>query len=226
MQTEVSTLIIEDEPMLAEWSLRWLEKTFRHVRGHIASDAEAALRIARDVRPELVLLDIGLPGADGLELVPPLRQVVPRARILVLSGQIEPFAVYRVLSADVNGFVDKPSSIDVLARAIRTVLAGGAFYSPAFTEVRREALDAPESFQKILSPREQHVLQSMASGCTDAEIAEQADISPHTVAVHRKSLRRKLDAHSDRELLAYALRWGIRPLSCRGRATPRKRPDA
>ena len=215
---EEPILIIEDERILADWMAGWLRNTLRAGEVHIAADSETGLELAREMKPRLILLDIGLPRADGLELIPSLRRLVPRARILVLSAQIEPYAVYRVMSSGVNGFVDKPAGADVLERAVRTVLAGKTFYSPAFQAVREELLDSPHSFQKILSRREQQVLQRMASGWSDQAIAEHAGISPQTVAAHRKSMRNKLDAHSDRELLAYALRWGIRPLSRRDSA--------
>jgi len=94
---------------------------------------------------------------------------------------------------------------------VQQVLNGQSFFSPGFLAVRQQYLALTEVFHKILSDREQEVLRLVAAGFSDQEIAQQCGTAEQTVGAHRKNLRRKLDAHSDRELLAYARRWGLSP---------------
>ncbi len=176
-----------------------------------AGATTAAQALAAQPRPDLVLLDIERPGGDGLDLIAPLRRKLPRVKILILSSHFDPYTVYRVLQGGVQGYVEKRSPLSVLLEAVRRVLKGQSYFSSTFVAVQTQYLDAAEAFHKILSEREQQVLRFMSEGLCDADIARHCAITELTVSTHRKHIRTKLDAHSDRELLAYARRWGLGP---------------
>jgi DNA-binding NarL/FixJ family response regulator len=178
-----------------------------------AGNVTEALVVAAGVRPDLVLLDIKMPGACGWHLIAPLREILPAVQIVMLSAFLDPFTVLRVLESRVDGYVEKGCQLSVLLEAIHCVRHGGTFFSPGFAVAKSLVLGSAEAFHKILSQREQEILRLVARGLSDDAIALHRSISVHTVATRRKRIRAKLDVHSDRELLAYAQRWG---LACKG----------
>ncbi|TAN38393.1 MAG: response regulator transcription factor [Verrucomicrobia bacterium] len=206
-----SVMIVEDEQLLADLLSACLASQLNLSIVGCARCAAEAYPLATQTQPELILLDIQLPGTSGLEMIAPLRAVVPTVKILMLSAYMDPHTIYRVIQSDVQGYVEKPSPLSVVTEAVQRVLAGCVFFSPGFLAVRKQYLASAEAFHKILSTREQEVLRLVVGGFSDPEIAAQCRISEHTVSVHRKNTRRKLDVHSDRELLAYARRWGLGP---------------
>ena len=210
---KTAVLIVVDERLLAELLARSLAEHSLLKIGGIAGTGEEALRLAAGVRPGLVLLGYELPGMSGLELMAPLRAAAPAARIVVLCGRLNPYVVHQVLRHDADGCVEKRLPYEALARAVTQVLDGASVFSPGFLAVKRKYLDSADAFHKILSDREQEVLRLVATGLSDREIAEACRISVGTVVAHRRNLRRKLDAHSDRDLLAYARQWGLGPKS-------------
>jgi DNA-binding NarL/FixJ family response regulator len=206
-----SVMIVEDEQLLADLLSARLASQLNLSIAGCASCAAEAYRLATQTQPELILLDIQLPGTSGLEMIAPLRAIVPTARILMLSAYMDPHTIYRVIQSDVQGYVEKPSPLSVVTEAVQNVLNGQVFFSPAFLAIRQQYLASPEAFHKILSDREQEVLRLVAAGFGDQEIGARCGVTEQTVGVHRKNIRRKLDAHSDRDLLAYARRWGLGP---------------
>lgn len=204
-------LIVHDEQLLAELLAATLTRDEGLRVSGLADNAAAALELAAQARPDLVLLDSEMPGGNGLDLIAPLRQKLPKVKILILSACFDPCTVYRVLQSGVQGYVEKPSALQVLLEAVRRVLKGHTFFSARFMAVQTQYLEAAEAFHKILSNRQQEILYFMSAGLCDADIAQQCDISELTVSTHRKHIREKLTLHSDRELLAYARRWGLGP---------------
>ncbi|MCX7006352.1 MAG: response regulator transcription factor [Kiritimatiellaeota bacterium] len=210
-------MIVDDDRMLAELLTSVLDRKLEVcVVGHAAMAAEA-VPLAKQTQPGLILLDIELPDGNGLDLIAPLQEALPDVKIVVLSSHFDPFTVYRVLRGGVQGYVEKPSPVSALVAALQRVLDGYTFFSPVFIGVKQQCLAAADAFHKILSEREQNILRLMAAGLSDEEIARHCELSQTTVVVHRKNMRDKLDVHSDRELLAYARRWGLSPT---GPATP------
>jgi two-component system, NarL family, response regulator LiaR len=202
-------MIVEDERLLAELlASRLARQPGLRVVG-CAGDGAAALPMASETRPDLILLDIGLPDVDGLSLIAPLREAVPKVKIIRFSSHVEPHAMCRAIEGNVQGYVEKPYPFAMLADAVKRVLEGGTFFSPGFIDAKRQLLESPDAYHKILSDREQEVLKLVVAGLSDEEIGSRCKISAHTVAAHRKSMRRKVEAHTDRELIAYARRWGL-----------------
>ena len=209
--TKPALLIVDDEHLLAELLATTLAREEGLRVTGIADTAAAALVLAAQARPDLVLLDSEMPGGSGLDLIAPLRQQLPKVKIIILSAHFDPCTVYRVLQCGVQGYVEKPSALQVLLEAVRRVLKGRTFFSARFIAVQTQYLEAAEAFHKILSDRQQEILYFMSEGMCDAAIAQHCKISELTVSTHRKHMREKLTLHSDRELLAYAHRWGLGP---------------
>lgn len=206
----MAVMIVDDDRLMATLLTACLkEKPGIQVVGCAGGEAEA-LSLAARKKPDLILLDIELPGTDGVDLVPLLRREAPKTKIIMLSGHCDAYTIYRVMQVRVQGYVDKPNPIEMVIEAIDRVLKGGTFFSPTFTEGKHALLESPEGFHRILSHREQEVMRWVRDGISDAKIAMKHGISAQTVAAHRKNIRRKLDLHSDREIVAYARRWGIR----------------
>lgn len=210
-------MMVGDEQMFAELLASTLTRELGLRMNGRADTTQAALALATQSRSDLVLLDIEMAGGKGLDLIAPLRQKLPRVKIIILSSHSDPYTVYRVLQSDVQGYMEKNNPLCVLLEAVRRVLNGQSFFSPNFAAVKAQYLDSAEAFYKILSDCEQEIMWLMASGLSDAAIARHRDISEQTVSAHRKNMRMKLAAHSDRELLAYARRWGLGP---QGPASP------
>ena len=174
-----------------------------------AANGEAGWKLCLATRPDLVLVDIELPGLDGLELAKRLLAQLPGIRLLAMSGLMDPYTIWRVCQSGVHGYIVKTQSGESLVQAVRQVAEGGGFFSPVFQKIKDEWLAQPEAFQKILSNREQEVLRFVVAGWDDARVAAELGITATTVAAHRKHIRQKTGLHSDRDLVAYARRWGI-----------------
>lgn len=174
-----------------------------------ATDGEAGWELCLAQRPDVALVDIELPKLDGLELVRRLREKLTAVRLLVISGQMDPYTVWRVIQSGADGYLEKASNTESLVEAIRTVAQGGTYFSSGFQEVKQHWLSQPEAFQKILSDREQEVLRRVVAGWDDERIGRHLNITASTVEVHRKHIRRKLELHNDRELVRYARIWGL-----------------
>jgi two-component system NarL family response regulator len=202
-------MIVDDAHMFVQLlSMLFRSDEQLQVVGTAGNPAEA-LELATQTAPDLVLLDIKMPGGSGLDMIAPLRETVPCIKILMLSAFLDPFTVQQVVGNDVDGYVEKISPLSVLQEAVHCVRQGGSYFSPGFLALQKTLLNTPEAFHKILSVREQKLLQLLSLGLNDAEIADKNGISVHTVVTSRKRIRGKLNLHSDRALLSYARRWGL-----------------
>ena len=202
-------LLVEDDSLLASLLTDWIK---RHPNWEIAAharDGREALRMAAEQPFDLILLDISLPGMDGFSVVRELAADKKHPPIIMLTCHSDPFTIQRVHELKVAGYINKVSSLEVLDRAIETVLNGGKFFDEIYLQ-SASSLNQPESFHKILSDREIEILGLVANGDSDEVIATSLGISRFTVSTHRRNIRAKLGAHSDRDLMQYARRWGIR----------------
>jgi DNA-binding NarL/FixJ family response regulator len=204
----VRVALVEDQQMLAKLLGGWLarQRCFEFI-GCAESGAKARL-LCLAANPEVVVVDIELPDG-GLELGRELVRKIPALRVVSVSGQTDPYTVWRVRESGMHGFVDKGQDLSSLIKAILAVASGATYFSSVFNDVEKERLGQADAFHKILSEREQTVLQGVAAGCSDPVMADRFDLCVSTVAVHRKHIRQKLELHSDRELVAYARHWGL-----------------
>jgi len=205
----VRIVIVDDERLVAEALKTWLSsQTNCSVVGYAARGDEGhALCLA--TRPNIALLDIELPGMNGLDLAEALLAELPDTRVLMMSGLMDPHTIWRVRQIGAHGYIDKTQSLATLSTAIQTVLRGERYFSPVFQEVQAQWLAQPDSFQKVLSDREQEILKLVVNGWQDQRIGKKLSIAPETVAFHRKNIRKKLKLHSDRDMVAYGRLWGF-----------------
>lgn len=170
-----------------------------------AGNAAETLDLLETVRPDVLLLDLYLPGATGVSLVNDVRRLHPGVKIVMVSGQATMAAVHASLQAGVSAFVRKDDEVEELVKAIRAAVAGQRYLSPYLAQSAYEAYidgTAGENQQKIagLTEREREVIQLAATGLTSAEIAEQLYISHRTVETHRARAMQKLGLRNEVEL--------------------------
>ena len=177
-----------------------------------AADGQEALRKARELSPDIVLMDIDLPKLNGLAVTEMLRKELPKIKVLILSMHSNTEYVVRIIQSGARGFVLKEAPAEELVRAIEMVNAGEAYFSP---DVARVALNkfvqgvgtSPET--PVLTNREREVLMLIADGLSNKEIACQLDVGVRTVETHRERIMRKLDIHSVAGLTKYAITCGL-----------------
>lgn len=179
-----------------------------------AADAQEALAQVRASRPDVALMDIGLPGMDGLTATREVVAASPATRVLILTQHENREYVLPALKAGAAGYVLKRAPDDTLIRAIRAVYAGDTYLDPRVSEVlvdnlRRQATGAPTDPYDILTEREREVLVLLAQGKTYQEIAETLFVSVKTVDFHRANLMRKLALDNRAELVRFALERGL-----------------
>ena len=180
-----------------------------------AADGREAIDAARRLRPDIILIDIAMPGLGGLEATVEIRKENPDARILVLSQYDDREYVRRFLKLGVSGYVLKKAAGSALTAAIRAVHQGGLVLDPegAREAVRDESNGAPGPGDadpyEALTDREKQVLKLVAEGRTNKEVAEMLAVSVKTAMSHREHIMQKLDLHSRTELIKFALRKGV-----------------
>lgn len=179
-----------------------------------AADGREAIDLAQRLEPDVILMDVAMPGLGGLEATLEIRRRVPRAKILVLSQYGEPEYVRRFLKAGVSGYVLKKAAGADLVSAIRAVMRGGLVLDPevARTAVQEagtaEEAEPPNAYES-LTDREKQVLKLVAEGRTNKEIADLLGISVKTAMSHREHVMLKLQLHNRTELVRFALRHGV-----------------
>ena len=169
-----------------------------------------ALRVCAQVRPRLVILDLVLPELNGLEVLRQLWAESREVRVLVYSGVENRELILETLRERPHGFVHKRDALATLREALRTVTAGGSFLTPFATELL-DAARGTESTRPTLTERERAVLQMVAEGMSNKEMADRLSLSAKTVEHHRAALMVKLDLHDVARLTRYAVRHGMVP---------------
>jgi len=176
-----------------------------------AGDAKGAIFEARSANPDVILLDVVMPGASGIDVTPQLLHEHPEAKVLILSMQDDPRYVREAFEAGAAGYVLKEAADSEVVAAVREVAGGGRYVNPALgarlvaadTAARKRAEEDP------LSDREREVLRLLALGHTNQEIAKMLYISVRTAETHRAHIMQKLSLHSRADLVRYALANGL-----------------
>lgn len=205
----IRVVIIEDETMVADMLKAWLGRRSGLQVVGCALDGIDALAVCRRHKPDVVTVDIRLPGADGLAVTEQLLREFPGLKVIILSGRQNPYLLVRAKELGVHGYVDKMSPLTVLEKAIRAVAAGGEYFSESVQKTMDDQRRQPDAFVKMLTPRERDILGLMAAGLSDQEVSTQLNISPETVGTHRRNASRKLDVRGDRKLMHCALELGL-----------------
>ena len=210
-------LVVDDHAIVRQGLRRLLESEAGVTVVGEADDGRTACQLAREITPDLVIMDIQMPGLNGLDATRKLLADRPETRVLVLSMYTARRFVTRALDAGARGYVAKDCAHEEIAAAVRTVSRGGIYLSPqvadpALEEYNRRAGESAHHGAAALSPREREVLQLLAEGAGRRDIARELGINVKTAESHRQNLMRKLDLHSVAELTKFAIREGITSL--------------
>lgn len=171
-----------------------------------AATGEAAITACEETQPDVVLMDLVLPGMDGAAATAEILRRVPRARVLALTSFSDPDLIERAVRAGATGYVLKNVTAQELANAIRQTHAGIPTLAPEVAEVLMRAMTAPSPPSALLTEREREVLALLAEGLTNAEIADRLVLTLSTVKTHVSSILTKLGASGRAEVVAIALR--------------------
>jgi DNA-binding NarL/FixJ family response regulator len=173
-----------------------------------AQDGRGAVALAVVLNPDLVVLDVAMPGLNGIDATRRLRRLVPTAEVLALSMHDDESLVTSVIDAGALGYVLKSDDAGVMREAVREVLAHRRYISAALSFEWRKTNSGmrPVAPQHRLTPREREVLQLLSDGCSNKDIAAQLGISDKTAETHRARLMTKLGIHSVAKLVRYAIR--------------------
>lgn len=172
-----------------------------------ADDMRSAASHVNGIHPNVLVLDLGMPGGSSIDAIAELRETAPQTQIVVMTMEESPVFAQRALSAGALGYVSKELADGDLARAVRAAAAGQQYVSPSLAS-RLDALNRSLTENK-LSPREVEVLRLIALGHTSVEIARKLHLSPRTVETHRAHIHRKLGVRTRAELVRYSLRRGL-----------------
>lgn len=209
----IRVLLVDDHRILRDALKGVLEREHDITLVGEAENGAQALEIAREARPDVILMDIGLPGMGGIEATRALRAEHPEIKVVALSTFSDRRIVLQMLDAGASGYVVKSAGRDELLRAIRAVAHGRthlcADASAALVESLRSTKPADTPPGERLGKREREVLQLLAEGLTSPEIGKHLHIATSTVEVHRRNIMRKLELHSIAELTKYAIRTGL-----------------
>lgn len=205
MPPSIGVLLVDDHHLVRRGFRRLLEdEPDISVLGE-ASDGDEAIRLARRLKPQVILMDCALPGTSGLIATKKIMEELPGAAILMLSMHSEDTLVRQALEAGASGYVLK-NAVDLdLAAAIRKVAAGEEVLSPQLA--RTETLKGER--QGALTARELEILQLIVDGKSNKEIADKLGLSVNTVSVHRANIMDALGIHKTAELVVYAIRNGL-----------------
>ncbi|MQY50625.1 response regulator transcription factor [Rhodocyclus tenuis] len=206
-------LLVDDHKILREALGSVLERENDLALIGEASEGDEALRLSRELKPDVVVMDIGLPLVSGIEVTRRLLRDHPDIRVLALSTFSDRRIVLQMLDAGASGYIVKSAGRDELLRGIRSLAQGRTYICPEVAAIVVDSVRGRKPTQRIngerLGRREREVLQLLADGRTSPEIAGTLHIATSTVEVHRRNIMRKLDLHSVAELTKYAIRNGL-----------------
>lgn len=207
----ITLLLVDDHPVVRKGTRELLEgESDLHVLGE-AGNGEEAIAQARALRPKVILMDVSMPGMNGIEATKAIKAENPGVGVLVLTSYDDDAYVFALLEAGAAGYLLKNASEDDLLGAVRAVAAGESALHPS---VARKVLErfstsaTPTPPEDDLSPRELEVLRVAATGRTNKEIARDLDISPRTVQVHLANIFSKLGVGSRTEAVLYGIKRG------------------
>jgi two-component system, NarL family, response regulator NreC len=206
-------VLIADDHGVVRKGLRLLLEEYSELEvvGEAANGREV-VKLAADLSPHLILMDVAMPLLNGIEAAEQIRRMNSEVGIIMLTMHADESYVLRALNAGVKGYLLKESAEEDLFRAVKAVSQGKPFFSPAITQtlledymrvLKQEGLS--DSFE-LLTPREKEVLQLLAEGKTNKDVATILEVSLYTVESHRTNLMQKLNLHNTAEIVLYAVR--------------------
>ncbi len=204
----IRILVADDHPVVRQGLKQIVASTTDIFVVDEAATGQEVLDKVRSNYFDVLLLDITMPGASGLDILKQLRSERPELAILILSMHPEEQYAARALRAGASGYLAKESAPDELVAAVRKISQGGRYVSPSLAEKLASdlAVDTQEPLHQTLSDREYETMRLIASGKTTAEIAEQLSLSPKTISTYRSRILEKMGMRSNTELTLYAVR--------------------
>jgi DNA-binding NarL/FixJ family response regulator len=205
-------LLADDHTLLRNGLRRILESYPEFTVIAEAASGTEAVAIARTVEPDVAIVDIGMPGLNGIEVTAQIVRRCPGTAVLILSMHGDERYVLRAIKAGARGYLLKDSVEEELVQAIRAVRAGQTFFSPAVADVLSRHADAGcgvDDRYELLTGREREVYQMLAEGKGNKEIAALLGVSLHTIETHRNRVMEKLKLHSAAELVLSAVQRGL-----------------
>ena len=202
MPEEITALIVDDHEVVRE-GLRLSLSRAPHIRvvGE-AADGTGAVELAERRKPDVVIMDVRMPGMDGLEATKLLTEQVPGTKVLIFTAYSERSLLGRALDSGALGYILKEAPHETLVRAIEKVAAGEGYVDPALMPSFLAAREAPD----MLTTREREILQLLADGMSNADVAQRLFISQETVKSHVRHILTKLEADTRTQAVAIALR--------------------
>ncbi|WP_343641375.1 response regulator transcription factor [Roseateles sp.] len=197
----VRLLLVDDHPLVREGVRSRLQGEARYLVVGEAGNAEEAMVMLIATQPQVVLLDVGLKGHNGIQLAQTMLERAPDLRVLMYSMYDNPEYVQRALQAGARGYVLKDAPAGEIVAAIDAVAAGGTFLSPGVSK----RMFRSQQPRPILSPRESEILSALGRGESSKQIAKALDLSVRTVETHRQNIKRKLELEGQAELIRYAV---------------------
>ncbi len=205
MEKKITVLLVDDHSLVRRGFRRMLEdESDMQVVGE-AGDGEESVKLAKKLRPQVVVMDCALPGMNGLEATRRIKEESPDSAVLMLSMHTESTWVRQAIDAGAKGYVLKNALDLELGAAIRKVAAGETVFDP---QVEQPSVLKGER-SAALTHRELEVLQMIVDGKSNKEIATALDLSANTIAVHRANIMNSLGIHKTAELVVYAIRAGL-----------------
>jgi DNA-binding NarL/FixJ family response regulator len=177
-----------------------------------AADGREAVRLAEELSPDIVIMDVGMPQLNGIDATAQILHRNPRAGVIILSMHSDEGYIVRALSAGAKGYLLKDSAEEDLIQAVRIVAQGRPFFSPRITQtllddyVRQLRQKGLQDSYDLLTEREKEVLQLISGGKSNKEVATILGLSVYTVETHRTNLMQKLNLHNTAEIVLYAVR--------------------
>ena len=210
---QIRALIVDDHPVTREGLRTALELSEDEVVvvGEAAS-GEEAIEQARELTPDVVFMDVRMPGMDGIEATRRIREAAPDTKVILITIDESRGAISEAIQAGVSGYLLKDASADALVDAAKNAIEGNAVIHPQLTKTFIEEVrlgDPAEGGSAPLSKREREILQKVADGATTRQVATDLGISPHTVKTHLERIFEKLAANDRAQAVAIAIRQGI-----------------
>jgi DNA-binding NarL/FixJ family response regulator len=211
----ISLLIVDNHTLFRQGLVSLLENEPGFEIAGEASSGEESLHMAPRLRPDVVLMDVKMPGIGGVEATRRILEVMPDARVLMLTVSDEEESLFAAIQAGARGYILKSADADELLKSIHRVHAGEAMLSPAMTlrlfQTLRNGRGPAPLLDLPLTPREKDVFQLLAKGASNRQIAETLTITENTVKTHVRNILEKLDLHNRSEVAAYARRTNLIP---------------
>ena len=208
-----SVVVVEDQTAICELIIEMLEARGAYRVLGSTADGHEGLALAKQLKPDILILDILLPGISGLEVLRQLHDTQPDLKVMIFSAKSEKQIARGLLKAGVRGYVPKSARLSELRQAVDAVAAGDTWFSETFQKAMADALTAPESDVDAkgatLTDREKEIAVLLAKSYSSKEVAVKLDISAKTVENHRTNLIRKLGVHDVAGVIRFVVRQGL-----------------